>query len=192
VKLVDVRSREEFEAVKIEGSILLSQDVMRETHGERLEHQIRSSVIDHAGKTVWTRRRISWVTVYRTCAVCAAALTRWAAGSGYEVAEIQIGVNFLLRHLAKCWFRMQNFNLQMHCSGRGDKSSVFTRALAEKFLQFFRKPVKNPNHLMKKILLLAGTKRGCFCSRAATAQRWQPHGPFLKARKSTTPFTIRR
>ena len=30
VKLVDVRSREEFEAVKIEGSILLSQDVMRE------------------------------------------------------------------------------------------------------------------------------------------------------------------
>ena len=30
VKLVDVRSREEFEAVHIEGSVLLSQDVMRE------------------------------------------------------------------------------------------------------------------------------------------------------------------
>src|SRR5262249_23933065 len=30
VRLVDVRSREEFEAVHIEGSILLSQDVMRE------------------------------------------------------------------------------------------------------------------------------------------------------------------
>src|SRR5690349_3031182 len=30
VRLVDVRSREEFEAVHIEGSVLLSQDVMRE------------------------------------------------------------------------------------------------------------------------------------------------------------------
>src|SRR6266850_5862092 len=30
VKLVDVRSREEFEAVNIAGSVLLSQDVMRE------------------------------------------------------------------------------------------------------------------------------------------------------------------
>ena len=39
VKLVDVRSREEFEAVNIAGSVLLSQDVMRGTHGERLEHQ---------------------------------------------------------------------------------------------------------------------------------------------------------
>src|SRR5262245_50761337 len=30
IRLVDVRSREEFEAVNIEGSILLSQNVMRE------------------------------------------------------------------------------------------------------------------------------------------------------------------
>jgi rhodanese-related sulfurtransferase len=47
VKLVDVRSREEFEAMNIAGSALLSQDVMR---------------------------HISWVTVCRMCAVCAAAL----------------------------------------------------------------------------------------------------------------------
>src|SRR6267143_5035760 len=33
VKLVDVRSREEFEAVHIGGSVLLSQDVMRENMG---------------------------------------------------------------------------------------------------------------------------------------------------------------
>src|SRR5450755_695245 len=33
VKLVDVRSREEFEAVNIAGSVLLSQDVMREIMG---------------------------------------------------------------------------------------------------------------------------------------------------------------
>src|SRR6266481_6214856 len=33
LKLVDVRSREEFEAVKIAGSVLLSQDVMREIMG---------------------------------------------------------------------------------------------------------------------------------------------------------------
>jgi len=39
VKLVDVRSREEFEAVKIEGSIFAFAGRDARTHGERLEHQ---------------------------------------------------------------------------------------------------------------------------------------------------------
>jgi len=49
VKLVDVRSREEFEAVHIEGSVLLSQDVMRElmATGSNTNPIV---VIDHAGK----------------------------------------------------------------------------------------------------------------------------------------------
>jgi rhodanese-related sulfurtransferase len=49
VKLVDVRSREEFEAVHIEGSVLLSQDVMRElmASGSNTNSIV---VIDHAGK----------------------------------------------------------------------------------------------------------------------------------------------
>jgi rhodanese-related sulfurtransferase len=49
VKLVDVRSREEFEAVHIEGSVLLSQDVMREllASGSNSNPIV---VIDHAGK----------------------------------------------------------------------------------------------------------------------------------------------
>lgn len=49
VKLVDVRSREEFEAVKIEGSILLSQPVMQQlmASGSNAEPIV---VIDHAGK----------------------------------------------------------------------------------------------------------------------------------------------
>jgi rhodanese-related sulfurtransferase len=49
VKLVDVRSREEFEAVRIEGSVLLSQDVMRElmASGSNTNPIV---VIDHAGK----------------------------------------------------------------------------------------------------------------------------------------------
>ncbi len=49
VKLVDVRSREEFEAVHIEGSVLLSQDVMRElmASGSNTNPVV---VIDHAGK----------------------------------------------------------------------------------------------------------------------------------------------
>ncbi len=49
VKLVDVRSREEFEAVKIEGSVLLSQDVMRElmASGSNTNPIV---VIDHSGK----------------------------------------------------------------------------------------------------------------------------------------------
>jgi rhodanese-related sulfurtransferase len=49
VKLVDVRSREEFEAVKIAGSVLLSQDVMREimAAGSNTNPIV---VIDHAGK----------------------------------------------------------------------------------------------------------------------------------------------
>jgi rhodanese-related sulfurtransferase len=49
VKLVDVRSREEFEAVHIENSVLLSQDVMRElmAAGSNTNPIV---VIDHAGK----------------------------------------------------------------------------------------------------------------------------------------------
>jgi rhodanese-related sulfurtransferase len=49
VKLVDVRSREEFEAVKIEGSVLLSQPVMQElmASGSNTNAIV---VIDHAGK----------------------------------------------------------------------------------------------------------------------------------------------
>jgi rhodanese-related sulfurtransferase len=49
VKLVDVRSREEFEAVNIAGSVLLSQDVMRElmATGSNTNPIV---VIDHAGK----------------------------------------------------------------------------------------------------------------------------------------------
>jgi len=49
VKLVDVRSREEFEAVNIAGSVLLSQDVMRElmASGSNTNPIV---VIDHAGR----------------------------------------------------------------------------------------------------------------------------------------------
>lgn len=48
-KLVDVRSREEFEAVHIAGSVLLSQEVMREimASGTNTRPVV---VIDHAGK----------------------------------------------------------------------------------------------------------------------------------------------
>jgi rhodanese-related sulfurtransferase len=49
VKLVDVRSREEFEAVHIDGSVLLSQDVMRElmASGSNTNPIV---VVDHQGK----------------------------------------------------------------------------------------------------------------------------------------------
>ncbi len=49
VKLVDVRSREEFEAVNIAGSLLLSQDVLREimATGSNTNPIV---VVDHAGK----------------------------------------------------------------------------------------------------------------------------------------------
>ncbi len=48
IRLVDVRSREEFEAVNIEGSILLSQNVMREimTEGTNSSPLV---IIDHQG-----------------------------------------------------------------------------------------------------------------------------------------------
>ena len=49
VKLVDVRSREEYEAVKIEGSVLLSQAVMQEIMGSG-SNTYPIVVIDHAGK----------------------------------------------------------------------------------------------------------------------------------------------
>jgi rhodanese-related sulfurtransferase len=49
VKLVDVRSREEFQAVNISGSVLLSQDVMRElmASGSNTRPIV---VVDHQGK----------------------------------------------------------------------------------------------------------------------------------------------
>jgi rhodanese-related sulfurtransferase len=49
VKLVDVRSREEFEVVHIAGSILLSQDVMRELMASGSNTNL-IVVIDHAGQ----------------------------------------------------------------------------------------------------------------------------------------------
>jgi rhodanese-related sulfurtransferase len=49
VKLVDVRSREEFEAVNIAGSVLLSQPVMQQLMGSG-SNVNPIVVIDHAGK----------------------------------------------------------------------------------------------------------------------------------------------
>jgi len=49
VKLVDVRSREEFEAVNIAGSVLLSQTVMQQIMGSG-SNTSPIVVIDHAGK----------------------------------------------------------------------------------------------------------------------------------------------
>lgn len=49
VKLLDVRSREEFEAVRIEGSVLLSQPVIREIMASGSnKHPL--VIIDHKGK----------------------------------------------------------------------------------------------------------------------------------------------
>ena len=50
VRLVDVRSREEFEAVHIEGSVLLSQDVMRQMMADGSNSQ-PWVIVDHQGKT---------------------------------------------------------------------------------------------------------------------------------------------
>ncbi|HWD94683.1 MAG TPA: rhodanese-like domain-containing protein [Verrucomicrobiae bacterium] len=49
LRLVDVRSREEFEAVRIEGSLLLSQDVMRQIMGDGSNTK-PLVVVDHQGK----------------------------------------------------------------------------------------------------------------------------------------------
>lgn len=50
VRVVDVRSREEFEAVNITGSQLLSQDVMRQIMGEGTNTR-PLVVVDHQGKS---------------------------------------------------------------------------------------------------------------------------------------------
>ena len=50
VRLVDVRSREEFEAVNIAGSQLLSQDVMRQIMGDGSNTR-PLVIVDHQGKT---------------------------------------------------------------------------------------------------------------------------------------------
>ena len=50
LRVVDVRSREEFEAVNISGSILLSQDVMRQIMAEGTNTR-PLVLVDHAGKS---------------------------------------------------------------------------------------------------------------------------------------------
>ena len=50
VRVVDVRSREEFEAVNISGSQLLSQDVMRQIMGEGTNTR-PLVIVDHQGKS---------------------------------------------------------------------------------------------------------------------------------------------
>jgi rhodanese-related sulfurtransferase len=49
VKLLDVRSREEFDAVHIEGSVLMSQPTVQEIMG-RWPRDTRFVIIDHEGK----------------------------------------------------------------------------------------------------------------------------------------------
>jgi rhodanese-related sulfurtransferase len=49
VRLIDVRSREEFEAVHIDGSVLLSQDVMRQVMADGTNSR-PLVIIDHEGK----------------------------------------------------------------------------------------------------------------------------------------------
>ena len=50
VRLLDVRSREEFETVHIEGSALMSQDTMRQIMGEGTNTR-PLVIVDHQGKT---------------------------------------------------------------------------------------------------------------------------------------------
>lgn len=50
LRLLDVRSREEFEAVHIEGSMLMSQDTLRQILGEG-SNTTPLVVVDHQGRT---------------------------------------------------------------------------------------------------------------------------------------------
>jgi rhodanese-related sulfurtransferase len=50
VRLLDVRSREEFEAVHIEGSVLMSQETMRQIMGDSSNTR-PLVIVDHQGKT---------------------------------------------------------------------------------------------------------------------------------------------
>lgn len=50
VRLLDVRSREEFEAVQIEGSALMSQDTMRQIMGDGSNTR-PLVIVDHQGRT---------------------------------------------------------------------------------------------------------------------------------------------
>jgi rhodanese-related sulfurtransferase len=50
LRLLDVRSREEFEAVHIEGSVLMSQDTMRQVLGDGSNTRALV-IVDHQGKS---------------------------------------------------------------------------------------------------------------------------------------------
>lgn len=73
VKLLDVRSREEYEATHIAGAILMSQPTVQEimAHWPRNQAFV---IIDHAGSRHWMRRLISWGMDLKMCDACAVAL----------------------------------------------------------------------------------------------------------------------
>ena len=71
IRLVDIRSREEFEAVHIESSVLLTQPLMQEILGT-WDNDQRFVVIDHQGKKVSTPQHITWATACRMFTHCAA------------------------------------------------------------------------------------------------------------------------
>ena len=84
VRLVDIRSREEFEAVRIEGAVLVLPAVMQEILG----HWPRDELVviyDHRGRQSLDAAAYFLGQGFRKCAACAAALTpgpaRWTPKS---------------------------------------------------------------------------------------------------------------
>jgi len=90
VRLVDVRSREEFEAVHIEGSQLLSQDVMRQIMGDG-SNERPLVIIDHQGKQGLDAAAYFMGHGLRTVRCLRGGIDAWAQEVDKNVPRYQIG-----------------------------------------------------------------------------------------------------
>lgn len=90
VKLLDIRSREEFEAVHIEGSQLLSQPLMQEIMGKWGPEAV-FVVIDHQGKTALDGAAYFLGHGYKNVRALRGGIDAWAQEVDTKVPRYNLG-----------------------------------------------------------------------------------------------------
>ncbi len=92
VKLLDVRSREEFNATHLEGAVMLSQPVMQEILGKWNPHQV-FVIIDHQGKQALDAAAYFLGHGFDQVRCLRGGIDAWAQEVDEKVPRYQLGLN---------------------------------------------------------------------------------------------------
>jgi rhodanese-related sulfurtransferase len=90
IRLLDIRSREEYEAVKIEGSLLLSQPLMQEILG-KWGQDASFVVIDHMGKTALDGAAYFLGHGYKNVRALRGGIDAWSQDVDASLPRYQLG-----------------------------------------------------------------------------------------------------